>query len=399
MEKIWGTRLSNQSCTHLRDTLELLEPLTEEEMKKTAEVTRDLWRLYYPGRCRKPSSTPRIDKGIKRKGKDTGLANFNRGRHGAKLRNLPGCSNLQEIERLADLRINSAGSWTPAMQREQEFQMTKVVRGVGEAYQTGSVLKSEESLFRDVAVAHKAKRAKAIHERFLSDSRKMSRVSPTQSLDFSLGGCVYVEPGCLDGFRADNPIGCQPVDVSESAVSLTIRQNGMQRVDDPIEAAAGYIVVARPKDPHRANYWVAVLSGCALVTPDYFASGGKSGSCLCWHAAVQVKREVWMSPEWQRDEPLLANLLRWAIRLPTSKWRLRDELGSRAYVARQKWQKTLIGMISTRQKALPTFQALPHAFAQDQFLEFVAKIDSSKSGYVNPGSTPKRSSLASSSTA
>ena len=332
--------------------------------------------------------TPRIDKGTsnEKNKKATGLSAFNRHRHDAQLRNRPGCSSLQEIEHLADQRIMSAGSWTPDMQQEHDFQMKKVVRGVGEAYQANAVLQSEKSLFHDVAMEYKAKRAKTIRARFLADSRKMERLSPTQPLDFSLGGCVFVEPGCLDGFGAVSAVGCQPADVSESGLKRIIRQNGMRRVDDPIDAAAGYIVVASLKDPGHANYWVAVLSGCALVTPDYFASAGRSGSCMCWHAAVQIKRDVWRSAEWQRDEPLLASLLQWATRLPASKWRLRGELDSRAYVARQKKQKALIGIISTRQKALPSFQALPHAFAQDQFLEFVAKVDSSKSGYVNAGS-------------
>ena len=74
--------------------------------------------------------------------------------------------------------------------------------------------------------------------------------------------------------------------------------------------------------------------------------------------------------------------------MPASKWRLRDELDSRAYVDRQRRQKTLIGVTTTRQKALRTFHTLPHALAPDHFLEFVAKMDSSVSGYVNPGSAP-----------
>ena len=116
---------------------------------------------------------------------------------------------------------------------------------------------------------HKAKRDKIIRSRFLADSRKMERLSPTKPLDFSLGGCVYLEDGCLEGFGVVSPIvGGQPVDVSESGIMRIIRQHGMRRVDDPIDAAAGYIIVANLKDPGRANYWVAVLSGCALVSPD-----------------------------------------------------------------------------------------------------------------------------------
>ena len=127
VEKLWGTRICNANASHVRDLLELAEPLTEEEMKKTAEVARDVWRLYYPGGYQKARATPRIDKGISRKKKVTGLAAFNRSRHSAiaQLRALPGCSSLSEIEHLADQSIVSAGSWTPKMQNEHDFQMKK----------------------------------------------------------------------------------------------------------------------------------------------------------------------------------------------------------------------------------------------------------------------------------
>ena len=132
-----------------------------------------------------------------------------------------------------------------------------------------------------------------------------------------------------------------------------------------------------------------MLAGCALVTPEFFAMAGASGSCLCWHAAVQVKRDVWISPEWQRDEPLLSSLVKWAIRLPASKWILRDEWNSLTYVDKQKTLKTLIGIITARQTTLRAFRSLPHAFTPDKFLEFVAKLDSATSGYVNAGVVPR----------
>ena len=347
-------------------------------MKATAEAAREMWRIYYPAGCCAPNSAPRIDKGLKRSlpaDSQASLSGFNRKRHGANLRSQPGVSSQRDVELLADQQIQAAGSWTPAMQKEHDFQMEKVVRGAGETFVRGGALASERPLFQVIGAQHAARRAKAHHQRLLSDSRKISRNAPTEPLDFSLGGCVFVEPGCLG-------------DVSEVAVSQTIRLNHMRRVDDPLDAAGGYIVVASPADAGRANHWIAVLSGCALVTPDYFAAAGASGSCLCWHAAVQVKRDVWISPEWQRDEPLLSNLLMWAIRLPASKWRLRDAWTSRTYVTKQGTMKTLVGVVTARQKALRACQQLPHAFAQREFIEFVAKLDAPTSGYVNAGTVP-----------
>ena len=168
-----------------------------------------------------------------------------------------------------------------------------------------------------------------------------------------------------------------------------MRSNNMQRVEDPIDAPGGYIVSANPAgDSGSANHWVAVLAGCAMVTPDYFANAGSSGSSLCWHPAVGVKRDIWLSPEWQRGQPLLTSLVKWAIRLPASRWKLRDDWSSLTYVDKQKRLKTLIGVVTSRQKAMKAFQELRHAFAPDQFLAFVGKLDVSTSGCINAGRAP-----------
>ena len=378
MEKIWGTRLNNHSPLQLRDVLELIEPISEEQMRLIAAATRDTWCVYYPGGCRKPNSLPRIDKGLKRKGNDSSYAAFNRRREGARLQSQPGVKDVKSMKDLADEKIRLAGSWTPKMQKEQDFQRRKLVRGVGEAWVGGGLLPTERSTPEVAAVAkeHQAARAKANHDRSLADRRREARSLPTIPLDFSLGGCVFVDPGSRGaGF-------------SDAVVNQIMRVNGMQRVDDPIDAPGGYIVAANPGDAGAVNHWVAVLAGCAEVTPDYFANAGSSGSCLCWNPAVGVKRDIWLSPEWQRDQPLWASLVKWAIRLPASRWRLRDEWNSLTYVDKQKTMKTLIGVVTSRQKAMKAFQELRHAFAPDQFLAFVQKLDVSTSGYVNAGSAP-----------
>ena len=220
----------------------------------------------------------------------------------------------------------------------------------------------------------------ATHNRNLAESRKEVRALPTVPLDFSLGGCVFVDPGW------------RGAGVSDAVVNQIMLSNSMERVEDPIDAPGGYIVATDPSDPGSANHWVAVLAGCAVVTPEYFANAGSSGSCLCWNPAVGVKRDIWLSPEWQRDQPLLASLVKWAIRLPASRWRLRDEWNSLTYVDKQKTLKTLIGVVTPRQKAKKAFQELRHAFAPDQFLAFVQKLGVSTSGYVNAGSEPSSSS-------
>ena len=255
-----------------------------------------------------------------------------------------------------------------------------MVRAAAETYASGGALASEMNLFKDVGEEHKKRRAKAIHTRRLAESRKLAALAPTKPLDLSLGGSVFVAPGCLDGAG---------MAVSQRRI---IRENGSVLVDDPIGAVGGYIVVTSPGDPGRVNRWAAVLAGCALISPDYFLSGGKSGSCMCWRPAVAVKRDVWISAELLRDDPLLANLLKWASRLPASKWRLREEWDAAAYLEKQKTQKTLIGIVTARQKALRAFQRHRHAMTPDDFVQFVAKLKPSASGYVTAGSAPSSSS-------
>ena len=111
MEKCWGTRLCNFGPRQLRDSLELMEPLPEEKMRLIAAATHDTWCVYYPGGCRKPNSMPRIDKGLKRKTKESGLAAFNRKRN-ANLQSNPGVKDVQGMKDLADGQIRLAGSWT-----------------------------------------------------------------------------------------------------------------------------------------------------------------------------------------------------------------------------------------------------------------------------------------------
>ena len=380
MEKIFGTRLQNQTADSLRDSMEITEPASDVSKRDTAEVAREVWDIYF-GPCHKPPSAERIDKGQKRRASTTGYAAFQRKRkRNDTLRSTPGVSTPSDIQRLADSQIATAGSWTPSMQKEHEFQMRKIARSAGEAYAAGSVLQSEAHLLAEVGEEYIAKRTKRIHERRLAESRKIVALTPPAPLIFRGGEKVYV----------DESVGAARADVIQA-----IGRHSMVRVDDVVEAAspAGYIIVAMPADePGLANRWVAVLAGCALVTADYFCSSGKAGSCMSWRAAVGTKRDVWLSAEWSRDNPLLAHIVKWAIRLPASKWKLRDAWPSATYVDKQKKQKGLVGIVSDRQKAIAAFHGLRHCFVTGEFLRFVSKLNAPVSGYVNPGTAPASSS-------
>ena len=103
---------------------------------------------------------PRIDKGLKRKTCETGYTAFQRKHHRANLQSHPGACDVKSMQNLADVQIRLAGRWTPEMQKEHNFQMQKVVRGVGEAWVSGGLLQSERSMPEVAVVGEEHKRGK-----------------------------------------------------------------------------------------------------------------------------------------------------------------------------------------------------------------------------------------------
>ena len=45
----------------------------------------------------------------------------------------------------------------------------------------------------------------------------------------------------------------------------------------------------------------ATIMGCVIATPEFFTTGGRSGACLAYHAAVP--RRIWASHRFRRRHP------------------------------------------------------------------------------------------------
>ena len=209
-----------------------------------------------------------------------------------------------------------------------------------------------------------------MRERSATEARKARAAAPTTPLDFTSGGKVYF----------DDSDGWQPGDRAKKVLA----ENGMLQVRTALEAADGYIVVRDlDKGAPRCLRMVALLAGGALITREYFERSARAGSCLSWNAAVKVRRKVWLSPEWAAAEPLVAASIRWAARLPASRWEL--PAWDAATYARRQGAATVVGVVSDRQKALRTFAAQRHTLCTEGFLDFVAKLHAPTSGTVTVG--------------
>ena len=75
----------------------------------------------------------------------------------------------------------------------------------------------------------------------------------------------------------------------------------------------------------------------------------------------------------------MASLLKWAIRLPASKWKLREDWDEDVYLAKQKRVKNLLGVVTAAEKA----DKFVHkkSLLCDDFLQYVQKREMGKSGY------------------
>jgi hypothetical protein len=66
-------------------------------------------------------------------------------------------------------------------------------------------------------------------------------------------------------------------------------------------------VVRRPDLAGQRVRWAAILRGARVATPLFVSSGGRRGSSVKYQAAVNVRRQVWMSPSFQARHDTLTS--------------------------------------------------------------------------------------------
>ena len=155
----------------------------------------------------------------------------------------------------------------------------------------------------------------------------------------------------------------------------------MALVEAIIQAQGGVIIADDPGKLHRRAQWVAILTGASVVNKEYFASAAAHGSCMSWLPAVAVRRLIWLSKDADAAEPMLAQLIRWACRLPASKWQLQADWDEDTYLAKQRKVSNLLGVVTAAEKADAKFVGQKKTLLYDEFLAYVQKFDPSVSGF------------------
>ena len=255
--------------------------------------------------------------------------------------------------------------WTPRLEKERAFNAKKDVRNKAELFLEGGALPSERRELSALAGAHKARRAKAIKQRQRADKRKADIMAPIQSIAFR-GKPVYVDPSA------------RPFAPSEMA--KVIMKNRMTIVEEVVLAPGGVFIVDAPARLPRSVRWAAVLSGAAAVCKDYFASATAHGNCMSWLSAISTRRLIWLSADAKAAEPLLAELIAWACRLPANKWKLQATWDEDTYVVQQRRVANLLGVVAAAEKLDAKF-GHKKTLVYEDFLKYVEKFDPSVSGF------------------
>ena len=363
MEKQWGARLNNSAVGTVLDTMELYD-LTENNKDLIMKMACELWSLRFPPTRSVPAKR-RIHRGIAQPRKSAGREAFGRRvkQQRQSLHLLPG-ANIGEAGSLAASQTEAV--WTPKLEKERTFNAKKVVRSKAELFLQGGALPSEHRQFAVIAKAHKEQRAKAIGQRKQSDKRKAAAMAPTLSITLR-GKPVYIDESALP--------------VAPSEIATVVMKNRMTFVEAIIQAHGGVIIVDDPGKLHRRAHWVVILTGASAVNKEYFASAAAHGSCMSWLPAVAIRRFIWLSIDADAAEPMLAQLIRWACRLPASKWQLQVDWDEDTYLAKQRKVSNLLGVVTAAEKADAKFAGQKKTLLYDDFLAYVQKFDPSVSGF------------------
>ena len=167
----------------------------------------------------------------------------------------------------------------------------------------------------------------------------------------------------------------------------------MTLVDAIVQAHGGVIIVDNPGKLHRRVQWVATLSGASVVNTEYFASAAARGNCMSWLPAVTIRRLIWMSRDAEAAEPMLAQLIRWACRLPASKWQLQaDKWDEDVYLAKQQKAPNLLGVVTAAEKADAKFAGQKKTLLYNDCLAYVQRFNKPVSGFKSDAGTARSSS-------
>ena len=163
-----------------------------------------------------------------------------------------------------------------------------------------------------------------------------------------------------------------------------LRKAGATKTDKGVHA--DIIIVSDLSNAPPEMFLAAGLCGAVLAAKQYFLTSGKSGGCLAFTPAVDVKRFISITDGFMDEHLTAATLICDAIELVDSKWEMTngeedlDTLIGPAVVVRDRRQREVISFMSRDEIDAGVLNFVKHRMTLEGALEsnFVCKLDPSR---------------------
>ncbi|CAJ1418510.1 unnamed protein product [Effrenium voratum] len=248
------------------------------------------------------SALDRIDKGVPRKRPvDDDEEADGKNEIGQKRRSVVGkraaLVSADEVQHAA--QQGSEGLWDASLLAEQSFQQSKQYKCRVQSLLEGALLEGEiDDDLLEVTQAFQANVAKNNRDRVTKERQRASLIRPAMVKNLQTS-TFWLENAELAKLDCANPalVRARP------------------------EEADNFIVL-NPANPPEAVLWTAALQGGYVANDMYFMTGGAQGIAFDFFPATAVKRSVFISHCFVREEPDLARILRCACGRVLSRWAL-----------------------------------------------------------------------------
>ena len=223
-------------------------------------------------------------------------------------------------------------AWTPQHQKELDFQKQKLLKRKAQALECGHLTAEDQSAeLAAYAENEQAKRAKRDAARLRAEVGKR---------DLAKGGGADLQ--CLRGLRVHGA----------SKLDEQVRTR-FAFCDAPSRVGADVIIVDDLSNPGERAEWAATLQGSYLVTSTTLQD--MRGAQLKYQSALNSKRQIWLSDEFQAKHSAIAAIIKECIAASKSKKMSLIEteaafLHSKAVANRQKEPRQVLGLVTRKEK-------------------------------------------------
>ncbi len=269
-----------------------------------------------------------------------------------------------DTEALVVAAKDEAGDeWTDKQEKEIARQEGLLTSRKVDAARRGHLLQHEQSQeMTDMVAASEGAIVKRREARNRLELRLSQRICRPQ---FNLfGHVVWVQPGLL----------------SLDSINKALLQHHMRRAQQDT-LAVDLMVVSDVSNPGVTISAMAGMFGTLICSQGFFESGGSVGCAVAYEPAMEVRRSVFISPDFSRALPALTHILRRCFQERRSKWKQLYSLDEwlQYQLSHPKNSSSCWALLTPEEKAQhAALQRHQWALTVERFTSLILKVDHSR---------------------